>query len=85
MLIRIMWVVEFLIKGNKFYTRILLAEGNFNKVAIKMKALFHHLGMHISIKAFKIVFRYALKNAMYCYLRSYSCTSSGTRILPEVS
>ena len=34
-------------------------------------------------KAFKIVSRYALKNAMYCHLKSYSCTSSGTRILPE--
>ena len=28
-------------------------------------------------------FRQALKNAMYCHLKSYSCTSSGTRILPE--
>ena len=36
-------------------------------------------------KAFKIVFRQALKNAMYCHLKRYSCTSSGTRILPEVS
>ena len=34
-------------------------------------------------KAFKIVSRLALKNAMYCHLNSYSCTSSGTRILPE--
>ena len=36
-------------------------------------------------KAFKIVSRKALKNAMYCHLKSYFCTSSGTRILPEVS
>ena len=34
-------------------------------------------------KAFKIVSRQAVKNAMYCHLKSYSCTSSGTRILPE--
>ena len=34
-------------------------------------------------KAFKIVSRLALKNAMYCHLKSYSCTSSGTKILPE--
>ena len=34
-------------------------------------------------KAFKIVSRQALKNAMFCHLKSYSCTSSGTRILPE--
>ena len=23
-------------------------------------------------------------NAMYCHLKSYSCTSSGTRILPKL-
>ena len=34
-------------------------------------------------KAFKIVSRQALKNAMYCHLKIYSCTSSGTRILSE--
>ena len=34
-------------------------------------------------KAFKKVSRQALKNAMYCHLKSYSCTSSGARILPE--
>ena len=31
-------------------------------------------------KAFKIVSRQALKNAMYCHLKSYSCTSSGTKV-----
>ena len=36
-------------------------------------------------KAFKIVSREALMNVMYCYLKSYSCTSNGTSILPEVS
>ena len=37
-------------------------------------------------KAFKIVSRQALKNTMYCHLKSYSCTSNtSTRILPEVS
>ena len=34
-------------------------------------------------KAFKIVSRQALKNAMYCHLKSYSCTSSGARKIPE--
>ena len=34
-------------------------------------------------KVIQIVSRQALKNAMYCRLKSYSCTSSSTRILPE--
>ena len=34
-------------------------------------------------KDFNIVSSQALKNVMYCHLKSYSCTSSGTRILPE--
>ena len=37
----------------------------------------------IHTKAFNIVSRWALNNPMYCHLKSYSCASSGTKLLPE--
>ena len=50
-----------------------------------MLASFFYFFEKLTNKAFKIVSREALKNAMYCHLKSYSSTSSGTKILPEVS
>ena len=42
-------------------------------------------GKSVNITRFSLQILQKMKNAMYCHLKSYSCTSSGTRILPEVS
>ena len=57
----------------------------FQLLSVKLGRICSLSYQFLPVKAFKIVSRWALKNAMYCHLKSYSCTSSGTRIVPEVS